>query len=110
MATFTQTTIRGHQCTLIFTGSHYYLHSSYFGLLGRATRDYAKDGRQPDGSWIGYFALEVGNQSCNWPNSVIASYFKRLIKREENRYVDKKVTFEVKDLDCVNKTLKIEMI
>lgn len=110
MATFTQTKIRGHQCTLIFTGSHYYLHSSFLGLLGQATRNYAKEGKQPDGNWTGHFTLEVGNHHCNWPSSLIASYFKRLIGLEENRNIDKEVTFDVKDLDCANKTLKIEMI
>lgn len=110
MATFTQTKIRGHQCTLIFTGSHYYLHSSFFGLLGQATRNYAKEGRQPDGNWTGHFTLEVGNQYCNWPSSMIAAYFKRLIEREENRYVDKEVTFEVQDFDGRKYNLKIEMV
>lgn len=111
MATFTQTKIRGHQCTLIFTGSHYYLHSSFFGLLGQATRNYAKADTNPvTGNAVGHFTLEVGNRRCNWPSSLIASYFKRLIEREENRYVDKEVTFEVKDFDGRKYNLKIEMV
>ena len=110
MATFTQTTIRGYQCTLIFTGSHYYLHNSFFGLLGRATRDYANEGKQPDGNRTAHFMLEVGNQYCSWPSSMIASYFERLIRREENRYVDKKVTFEVREFDGRKYSLKIEMV
>lgn len=108
MATFTQTKIRGHQCTLIFIGSHYYLHSSFFGLLGQATRDYSKEGKHPN--YASHFTLEVGNHHCNWPSSLIASYLKRLIGLEENRDIDKEVTFDVKDLDCAKKTLKIEMI
>lgn len=110
MATFTQTTIRGHQCTLIFTGSHYYLYSAFFGLLGRATRDYAKEGKQPDGNRTAHFMLEVGNQYCSWPSSMIGSYFKRLIGREENRYVDKKVTFEVQEFDGRKHNLEIKMV
>lgn len=108
MATFKQTQIRGYQCTLIFVGSHYYLHNSFFGLLGQATRDYDKEGKYPD--FTCHFTIEVGNHHCNWPSSMIASYFKRQIRLEERRHVAKEVTFDEKELDCTNKTLDIKMI
>lgn len=108
MATFKQTKIRGHQCTLIFTGSHYYLHSSLFGMLGQATRDYAKEGKYPN--CASHFTVETGNHHCNWPSSLIASYFKRLIGLEECKWVDKKVTFDEKELDFADKCLDIKMI
>lgn len=109
MAEFKQTQLRGHRCTLIFTGSHYYLHNSYFGLLGRATRDYDKEGKYPD--FASHFTVEAGNRHCNWPSSIIALYFKRLIRHEERKWVaEKEVTFDEIELDCADKALDIKMI
>lgn len=108
MATFTQTKLRGHQCTLIFTGSHYYLHSSFYGLLGQATRDYSREVSNPVHK--AFFTLEVGNHHCSFPSSTIATAFKRAINKEENTYVTKMVEYEIQERDCANCNLKIEMV
>lgn len=110
MATFTQIKIHGNPCTLIFTGSHYYLHSSFYGILGQATRDYDKEGISPmTGLHTSHFTLEVGNHHYSWPSSMIATAFRKAITKEEQRYVKKQVSYEVKDMDCANKTLDIKM-
>lgn len=111
MALFTHTKIHGNPCTLIFTGSHYYLYSSFFGLLGQATRDYGKEGISPmTGLDTSHFTLEVGNHHCSWPSSAIATAFKKAITKEEQRYIKKEISYEVKELDCANKVLDIKTI
>ena len=108
MATFTQIKLQGHPCTLIFTGSHYYLHSSFFGLLGRATRHYNREVSNPVHK--AFFTLEVGNHHCSFPSSTIAAGLKRAINKEENKYVEKIVEYEVQELNCASYNLKIEMV
>lgn len=111
MATFTQAKIHGHQCTLIFTGSHYYLHSEFYGILGQATRDYNKESVSlKTGIGASHFTLEVGNHHYSWPSSAIATAFKKVITKYESKYIKKEVSYEVKELDCANKTFDIKMI
>ena len=111
MATFTQIKLQGHPCTLIFTGSHYYLHSSFFGLLGRATRHYNRE-RETDYKEA-LFTLEIGNSRCSGgtlSKGTIEAGFKRAINKEENTYVEKTVEYNVHIVDCNKFTLKIEVI
>ena len=109
MATFTQIKLRGHQCTLIFTGSHYYLHSSFFGLLGRATRHY--DRERETNYKKALFTLEIGNSRCDGGtlSGAIEAGFKRAINKMENTYVEKTVEYNVHTVDCDKFTLKIEV-
>lgn len=80
------TKLQGDTVNVIFTGSHYYFHNSFFGIFGVATR--VSDAGELETK---KFNLLVGNEhtsdSFSFCNYYIERFMRRVIGRQENMYV-----------------------
>ena len=94
--------IRGCEVSAIFTGRAYYFTSNFYGLLCVATEiNESEDGRA--------FSVVTGNHHTDGTrlaNSVVSSAAKKYIRKEENKYINKVVTF----VDGVNRDLAADYI
>lgn len=100
------TAIRGRKVNVIFNGSTYYFHNSFFGFLAIAERDYneEKNGKAA-------FTIIVGNHHTTGGslcNSAIETAVKRFINKAECNFVDKKVKYTTVEKDLANVFVKIE--
>lgn len=87
------TLINGATVNVIFTGSHYYFHNSFFGIIGVAKRlsDSSEMQRKR-------FELLTGNNHTEGAltDCTIVSMMKRVINRAENKYVPCDVEYDIK--------------
>lgn len=85
-------TTRGYQINVIFTGSHYFFHSPYAGVIAIAERKgYATDKERDT------FILKAGNSHLvggSLGGSVMFGVAERFIRRNENKYVEHTTYFE----------------
>lgn len=83
---------RGYQINVIFTGSHYYFHSSYAGVVAIAERKgYASDEERDT------FILRAGNEHLSGGSlggSVMFSVAEKFIRKSECKYTERAVAFE----------------
>ncbi|MGN1157949.1 MAG: hypothetical protein ACI4TK_17385 [Agathobacter sp.] len=98
------TKIAGCEVNVIFVGSHYYFHSSFYGLIGIAER------KGYDDEDMKTFILRAGTAntcggSCNRP--AIISAMKRTINKGENKYVTTKVNY-IDTGELCNHGLRVE--
>lgn len=102
-----KTTFRGSEVSVIFTGSHYYFHNSYYGVIAVAERDYGKD----SGS-ASHFTLSVGNRHTlgGSLSGAVESLVKRFITKSEQKYITKKVTYNTEEIDLADGKLSCEFI
>lgn len=107
----TKTSFRGCEVSVIFTGSHYYFHSSYYGLLAVAVRDYDREVSMDYQTGTGaasFFTLITGNHNTIGGclgGSVVASLCERYIRKLEQRYITKSVSFGHSSQDLTNTSL-----
>lgn len=90
MAHFANIKIKGSEFYVVFTGSTYYLHSNFFGLVGIAERD-PEDSKK--------FSCTIGNshtEGGRFTNDVIFSAFKKHIRKQENQFIPCNVEFTYK--------------
>lgn len=107
MAHFSNIKIKGSDIHVIFTGKFYYFHSNFYGLLAVAERDTTPE---RDTETNKMFHCQVGNQHTKGGrlgNSVIYSYIKKHIRKEENRFVSCDVDFDCMDVDLSNNYLSV---
>lgn len=94
--------IRGCEVSAIFTGRAYYFTSNFYGLLCVATEiNESEDGRA--------FSVVTGNHHTDGTrlaNSVVSSAVKKYIRKEENKYINKTVSF----IDGENRDLASDYI
>lgn len=95
-----KTTFKGAEVSVLFNGSHYFFHSSYYGVLAIAERDYKKDT-----GGTSHFALTTGNRHADGgrlSGSVVASLAKKFIRKAEQRFIKTDVTFDETSADLAN--------
>lgn len=99
---------RSYEINVIFTGSHYYFHSAFAGIVAVAARKgYATDEERDT------FILRAGNRHLcggSLGGSVIFSVAERFIRKNENKYVDHVVSFERIDFDGADCNLEINAL
>ena len=91
---------RGSKVLAIFTGKQYIFTNEYDGILAVATRKgFWKDEEKS-------FTLEYGNKHTlggSLVDSVICSLAKSFIKKLENKYIERDITFDVVNVDVNDK-------
>lgn len=96
------TKLQGVTVNVIFTGSHYYFHESFFGIFGVATR--VLDACELEDK---KFHLLVGNIYTIGYSSIeyaIERLMKRIINKWENKYVKRKIEYTVEIFDGYTNT------
>ena len=99
---FYKTTFQGTEITVIFNGSHYYFHSSYYGVVAIAGRDYDRTEFGWDKPHKTHFVVSVGNLRCQGgclSDSVVATLAKRFVSKAETRHGMEDVTYDVVQQD-----------
>lgn len=88
---------RGYEIGVIFTGSHYFFHSSYAGVVAVAERKGYNTDEERD-----TFILRAGNRHLvggSLGGSVMFSVAEKFIKKNENKYVEHTTNFERVEFD-----------
>lgn len=83
--------IKGVDVLALFTGTAYFFTSNYFGLLAVATEI---DDKETAVDRV--FKIRVGNHHADgtrFSSSVILTYAKKHIRKEENKYISKNIAF-----------------
>lgn len=99
--------IAGHPVAVLFTGSHYYFKSDFYGLICQATR--TSDPGDVDGPAA--FSLRAGNDHTiggRLTKSTIIAGAKRFINKSENKYISRKVIYQEDAQSCNNLYLSVE--
>lgn len=87
----------GAAVNIIFTGSHYYFHNSFFGIFGVATR--VSDACELEDK---KFKLLVGNDhtiGSSFSTRAVECLMKRIINKCENMYVKCKIEYTTELFD-----------
>ena len=91
------TKLQGAKVNVIFTGSHYYFHESFFGIFGVATR--VSDAGELEAK---KFHLLVGNEhtsGSSFSSSSIERFMKIVIGKQENMYVKCNIEYTTEIFD-----------
>lgn len=94
----------GIECFVLFTGPAYYLWNNYYGLLAYVERvgEYVPERAT--------FHILYGNRHADYGQlggHTTCDMLKRVIKREENKYIRKECTFTEAKQDLSNNILGI---
>lgn len=96
---------RAYQINVIFTGSHYFFHSPFAGVVAVAERKgYAADEDRDT------FVLKAGNRHLvggSLGGSVMFSVAEKFIRKSENKYVEHVVNFERVEFDGADYNLSV---
>ena len=96
---------RAYQINVIFTGSHYFFHSPFAGVVAVAERKvYATDEDRDT------FVLKAGNRHLvggSLGGSVMFSVAEKFIRKNENKYVEHVVNFERVEFDGADYNLLV---
>ena len=87
---FSKTKIAGNETNVIFTGTHYYFITQFYGLIAVAERvEELKDGKTA-------FEVKTGNKHCEGgrlTDKVVFAAVKKFILKSENEYIPVAVDF-----------------
>lgn len=96
---------RAYQINVIFTGTHYFFHSPFAGVVAVAERKgYATDEDRDT------FVLMAGNRHLvggSLGGSVMFSVAEKFIRKNENKYVEHVVNFERVEFDGADYNLSV---
>lgn len=96
---------RAYQINVIFTGSHYFFHSPFAGVVAVAERKgYATDEDRDT------FVLKAGNRHLvggSLGGSVMFSVAEKFVRKNENKYVEHVVNFERVEFDGADYNLSV---
>lgn len=96
---------RAYQINVIFTGSHYFFHSPFAGVVAVAERKGYATGEDRD-----TFILKAGNRHLvggSLGGSVMFSVAEKFIRKNENKYVEHVVNFERVEFDGADYNLSV---
>ena len=102
-----RTTLRGAEVNVLFTGDRYIFINSFFGIIAVAERTdlVYKEG-------FSSFDLYAGNSHClggSFTNETIYNMCSRFITKQENKYIDKTLTFNYKEKDLNKVSVSVEV-
>lgn len=103
--------IGGHEVNVIFTGSHYYFHNEFFGLIAVAERDYATTEITDINKTT--FRITTGNAYCDGgslSSSVVRTAAREHIQMQEARYLDADITYTYDEKRLETCQLRAEMV
>ena len=96
---------RAYQINVIFTGSHYFFHSPFAGVVAVAERKgYATDEERDT------FILRAGNRHLvggSLAGSVMFSVAEKFIRKNENKYIEHVTHFERIEFDGANYNIEV---
>lgn len=97
---------RAYEISVIFTGSHYFFHSSFAGVVAVAERKGYETDEERD-----TFVLMAGNRHLvggSLGGSVMFSVAEKFIRKNENKYVEHVVNFERVEFDGADYFINVE--
>lgn len=97
---------RAYEINVIFTGSHYYFHSSFAGVVAVAERKGYKTDEERD-----TFILMAGNRHLvggSLGGSTMFSVAEKFIRKNENKYVEHVTNFERVEFDGADYFINVE--
>lgn len=89
---FFKTTLYNADINAIFTGSHYYFFSGWYGLICVAERDYTAE----DGGKCKFTLYLAENRRSGGDWQAFAKVAKKIITKAENKYISRSVDYIVK--------------
>lgn len=107
------TKFRGNEVNVIFTGSHYYFISSYYGVLAVAERDYNATEFGWDKEKKTAFKVTTGNhhvEGGSLGGSVVSSLVKGFIRKADQKHSPVKIEFTDEVADLANGVINMEYI
>lgn len=96
------TKFKGSEVSVIYTGSHYYFHNSYYGVIAIAERDYEKTTYGWDKEHKTHFNLSIGNVHCvggSWHNGAIECMVRKFINKNDQKHGKVAITYDVYEVD-----------
>lgn len=96
---------RAYSINVIFTGSHYFFHSPFAGVVAVAERKGYKTDEERD-----TFILKAGNRHLvggSLGGSVMFSVAEKFIKKNENKYVEHVTHFEREEFDGADYNIQV---
>lgn len=100
MAQFYSISICTEKTSVIFTGSHYFFYSNFFGLLAVAERDENNDQS---------FSILVGNRYTLGGRVVTSKVYNLVCNFIKKQYKSKDLVFERKNTDLADNYLNINL-
>lgn len=96
---------RAYQINVIFTGSHYFFHSPFAGVVAVAERKGYRTDEERD-----TFVLRAGNRHLvggSLGGSVMFSVAEKFIRKNENKYVEHVVNFDRVEFDGADYNIQV---
>ena len=91
---FSNLTINSRACLVLFTGDMYIFKDNFCGVFAVAETDRAKETNNDP-----HFVVTVGNEYAPAGDNEIFDRVQKFIRRAENKFIQKKVSFELKKFD-----------
>lgn len=88
------------EVNVLFIGAKYIFYSNFYGLIAVAERDE---------NVFENFSIHIGNKHLKHHKIEVVKAVKRFIKRAENPYVEKKITFSDVSEDLDNASLNVSI-
>ncbi len=105
-----KTTLAGFEVNVIFTGSSYFFHNQFHGVIAIANRISGPDGFDTNKQ---SFEIVVGSSSClgsSLADCTVMAAVKRFVNKNENRYISVAVSYEVKKYDLSKGCLSVSFV
>lgn len=91
---FSNLTINSRPCLVLFTGDKYIFKDNFCGVFAVAETDRAQETNDDPA-----FIVTVGNEYAPAGDNEIYKRVQNFIRRNENKFIQKKVSFELKKFD-----------
>ena len=103
---FIKSKLYGGEVNIVFTGPHYFFISDWYGFFAVAERD-----EERGNTYESFFKIYVSDGAARGGTpSEFSSFALRIIKKNENKYVEKKVTAETVPVDMRKWSIHVELV
>lgn len=103
---FIKAKLYGAEATTVFTGPRYFFFSEWYGLFAVAERD-----EERSNTYESFFKIYVSDGAAQGGTpSEFSSFALRVIKKNENKYIEKKVTAETVPVDMLKWSIRVELV
>lgn len=103
---FIKSKLYGGEVNIVFTGPRYFFISDWFGLFAVAERD-----EERSNTYESFFKIYVSDGAARGgTTSEFSSFALRVIKKNENKYIEKKVEAETVPADMHKWSISIELV
>lgn len=103
---FIKSKMYGGEVTAVFTGSQYFFFSEWYGLFAVAERD-----EEREGNGQSFFKIYVSDgKTRGGTPSEFSGFALKIIKKNENKYIEKKVEAETVLADVHKWCARMELV